>query len=241
MNPLLLLGAGALALALFSKKSDASAASAAAASGPVRSSGSGKGMTFDVPGVVVFTGKGPWRDVNIGTSTAKIGQVGCLISCLAMVTNRLRGTTFNPLDVNEIGKRTPGAFNGANTNMTVLAPAMGCEAPDRLRLRRSTGATIDQLRQRAVDTLQRGGLPIFHVDYNRNVKQDFVGDHFIACVGVLNIPEYGVTFLCADPATGNIRPLFAETMTGPGLGGTDYLVVSVAPVFRAGAAPTALA
>ena len=235
MNPAYLL-LGAAALLLLSKRGG----TGAGATGPARVSGSGRGMTFDVPGVEVFTSRGPWRDVNIGTSTAKIGKVGCLISCLAIVTNRLRGTRINPLDVNEAGKRTPGAFNGANTNMTVIAPALGMSAPDKLRLRRSTGATVDQLRQRAVDTLQAGGLPIFHVDYNRNVKMDFVGDHFVACVGVLTIPEYGITFLCADPATGTVRPVFAETMTGPGLGGTDYLVVSVAPVFRAGSAPQAL-
>lgn len=239
MNPLLLLGLGVLGVALLSKKGGAGAT--AAASGPIRSSGSGRGMTFDIPGVTVFTGKGPWRDVNIGNSTAKIGKVGCLISCLATMANRMRGTSFDPLSVNEIGKRTPGAFNGANTNMTVLAPALGIEAPDRMRLRRSTGATIDQLRQRALDTVQKGGLPIFHVDYNRNVKQDFIGDHFIACVAVMTLPEYGVTFLCGDPATGTIRPIFAETMTGPGLSGTDYLVVSVAPVFPAGATPQTLA
>lgn len=48
-------------------------------------------------------------------------------------------------------------------------------------------------------------------------------------------------FLCADPATGTIIPIDAETLTGPSFKrGTPYLVVGVAPVFRKDNIPSSL-
>ena len=120
-----------------------------------------------------------WSRVPIGNSTSTIGNVGCLLTALTMISNFLRGTSLTPPDTNEIGKRTPGSFQGANTVIATLATSIGLAAPEGLRKRAGTAHTNDALRALIEATLRKGGVPILHVDHDRSFTS---GEHFIVCL-----------------------------------------------------------
>jgi hypothetical protein len=234
-----LLAAGAAFLLL--RKTGSSSSGPSGPSTPT-SSGSGSSLTFNIPGFTPLRGNDPrWGAQTIGGSSSTIGRVGCLVTALAMATNVLLRTNITPADVNRVGQQNPGSFSGANMILSTLARALGLSAPDSIRLRDFNVSQREAVRRRIDETLQRGGIPILHVDYDRRqVAGAFEGDHFITCIGRQDIPEMGVAYLCADPATGTIKPIFRNTLTGPGFSGREFLVVGVAPVFRGNEAPTAM-
>lgn len=120
-----------------------------------------------------------WSRVKIGNSTSTIGNVGCLLTSLTMISNFLRGTFLTPPDTNEIGKKTPGAFQGAETVINTLAGAIGLTAPEQLRKRAGKNHTDDVLRSLIQNTLLKGGIPILHVDHDGSFNS---GEHFIVCL-----------------------------------------------------------
>jgi hypothetical protein len=120
-----------------------------------------------------------WSRVPIGNSTSTLGNVGCLLTSLTMISNFLRGSHLTPPDTNDIGKRTPGSFQGANTVIDVLAGGIGLTAPEGLRKRAGTAHTNDALRALIEATLLKGGVPILHVDHDGSFNS---GEHFIVCL-----------------------------------------------------------
>jgi hypothetical protein len=120
-----------------------------------------------------------WSRVPIGNSTSTLGNVGCLLTSLTMISNFLRGTSLTPPDTNDIGKRTPGSFQGANTVIDTLAGGIGLTAPEGLRKRAGTAHTNDALRALIEATLLKGGVPILHVDHDGSFNS---GEHFIVCL-----------------------------------------------------------
>lgn len=200
--------------------------------GPPTSSGSGANMTFNVPGFTPQRGGDPrWGETLIGSSSKRINQVGCLVTVMSMACNRLRGTSLTPADVVAIGNRNPGCFSGANTNTVNMAAALGLSSPVRGRV--FGDASRSQLRDCIDSALAAGGVVSLHVDYNRDQTGTLEGDHFVLCIGRVDIPEQGPTYLCADPLKGTVRPIFADTLTGPAFSGKTYLVVGAAPIYRA--------
>lgn len=133
--------------------------------------------TFRLRNFKPIVGGDPAFAVPIGTSSAMLNKVGCLIGSVTMGVNYLLDKSLTPLDANEVGKRTRGAFNGANTDPTILGAAMGLDIPYRLQLRR---ATMQDYKKRIEETLRRGGVCIIHVDYDSVTPGgDPNGDHFI--------------------------------------------------------------
>jgi hypothetical protein len=120
-----------------------------------------------------------WSRVPIGNSNSTLGNVGCLLTSLTMISNFLRGGHLTPPDTNDIGKRTPGSFQGANTVIDVLAGGIGLTAPEGLRKRAGTAHTNDALRALIEATLLKGGVPILHVDHDGSFNS---GEHFIVCL-----------------------------------------------------------
>lgn len=172
----LILGAlaGVAALAFLTRKGGGG--SGARPSGPPGS----PGRTFALRNFTPIVGGDPAFAVPIGTSTAMLNKVGCLIGSVTMAVNYLLGKSLTPLDANEIGKRTKGAFQGANTDPTILGAAMGIDVPYKLQLRTRSGATTEAMRKRIEDTLRKGGIAIIHVDYDsQTTGGDPNGDHFI--------------------------------------------------------------
>lgn len=137
--------------------------------------------TFALRNFTPIRGGDPAFAVPIGTSSAMLNKVGCLIGSVTMGVNYLLGKNLTPLDANEVGKRTPGAFTGANTNPTVLGAAMGIDVPYKHQLRKNGGtATTQDMKRRIDDTLRKGGVVILHVDYDSEQPGgDPNGDHFI--------------------------------------------------------------
>jgi hypothetical protein len=174
----LILGAlaGVVALALLTRKGSSAGGSGARPSGPPGS----PERTFALRNFVPIVGGDPAFAVPIGTSTAMLNRVGCLIGSVTMAVNYLFSKNLSPLDANEVGKRTKGAFQGANTDPTILGAAMGLDVPYKLQLRTRSGATTDAMRKRIEDTLRKGGVVIIHVDYDsQTTGGDPNGDHFI--------------------------------------------------------------
>lgn len=171
-----------------------------------------------------------WSSIKIGFSDKTIGSKGCLLTCLTMASNYLRGTRIRPDDANEMGKRVPGSFSGADTSVPVLGTALGLSAPENLRIRNTRD--IGALNRRAQAAFAARGVAIFHVDHNNSFS---TGDHFVLCFG-MNEGQY----VCADPATGNYTAIDPNTLKGPGYSGKTYTVLGVAPVFRKNDAPATL-
>lgn len=171
-----------------------------------------------------------WGSLKIGKSDKSISRAGCLLTCLTMASNYLRGTSIRPDDANELGKGVPGSFVGADTSIPTLGSALGLSAPDSLRIRSSLNK--DALNRRAQSTFNAGGVAIFHVDHDSSLS---TGEHFVLCLGV-NEGQY----VCADPATGSYMAINPSTLKGAGHSGKTYTVLGVAPVFRKNQAPATL-
>lgn len=214
----LILGAlaGVAALVFLTRKGGAGGGgSGARPSGPPGS----PERTFALRNFVPIRGGDPAFAVPIGTSTAMLNRVGCLIGSVTMAVNYLLGKNASPLDANEIGKRTPGAFNGANTNATVLGGAMGLDLPYKHQLRKNGGtATTQDMKRRIDDTLRKGGVVILHVDYDSEQPGgDPNGDHFI-----LLLDQQGVD------------PKIRESMQTSVAALTDALAKTTSPEAKAG-------
>jgi len=161
-----------------------------------------------------------WSSKQLGTGSLTIGRAGCFLTALTIVANRLAGKVLTPDVANDIIVGANG-FAGSNLNFVVAAQALGVRASESDRIR--TGAGTFSAIKNAVDrTLDRGGLPIVHVDRTR----DATGDHFIVIHQRLTDGSYKAM----DPANGKDITL-SSALTGMSDSKT-YQVVGVAPVFR---------
>jgi len=133
--------------------------------------------SFALRNFIPIKGGDPAFAVPIGTSTALLNRVGCLIGSVTMAVNFLYNKNLTPLDANEVGKKTSGAFIGANTNATILGGAMNVDVPYKFQMR---GSPPQDFKKRIEDTLKNSGVCILHVDYDSEQPGgDPNGDHFI--------------------------------------------------------------
>lgn len=168
----------------------------------------------------------PWRRKPLGlSSTATIGESGCMLCSLNTAYNALTGEDLNPDAVQDLIIGAGGGFMGEELILEVAASSLGLVAPDSMRIHPRTGHSKAELAAAMDDALSQKGLALVHVD----ASASGAGQHFILCHG-----KSGGSYLCADPATASDTLIGVDDLIGVAMWGSTprtYNVVGVAPVF----------
>lgn len=170
-----------------------------------------------------WQGDPEWGHQVLGFSRETIAEEGCLVTSLAMASNALAGTEWNPSDVNDIAV-SAGAFRGAALVLELAAEVVGVRALDSERIHAGDG-DADELRAAIRGALGRGGGAIVNVGHGSPA-------HFVFVHG-----EKGGQFIAADPAgDGNVNPfdihIDASTLQADSTWNNRPYVLGVAPVFK---------
>jgi hypothetical protein len=186
------------------------------------------------PSSVLYQGDHRWGRVTVGRGPQRFGAVGCLVTSVAQALRILgvrAGAT--PLDVQRAGLAWPDVWapgsSGAVVTELVRAQKGVVVGGDYSGAGTSTPPEV--LRPVIADCIQRGGVALVAVDYDRDMPAgDPTAEHW-GCAYAAQARRLWLT----DPATAKRESVDLATLAGPVSWGSvvrPYVVVRVVTVFR---------
>ena len=150
-------------------------------------------------------GDSRWRSEIVGEGSYTIGQVGCLLVCVAEAAQRMIGAEADPRPLNTAG-RVHRAFSGSSAVIERLARAAGLACGPRI------AGDVGVMRAVIMQSLKAKSTVLLHVDHDSaRPGGDVEPDHWVLALSVS--PDAKIVY--ADPATGATGNLGASTLSGP--------------------------
>ena len=147
-------------------------------------------------GPVLRQGAPDCRDVVLGDGPRTIGQAGCLLACLAMVSHAMRGTRRTLVEVNAEVWRD-GGFLHSGLLVDAAARTLGLH----VSARGSFG--VEALKAE----LGLGRPVVLGIDYRAGHSSGLTtADHFVVAVGI----DGPLSVRVANPASGLVEALFLD-------------------------------
>lgn len=129
-----------------------------------------------------------WGQAILGSGKRTVASSGCLLCCLVMASNAMRGTNVGVIQANEMILGA-GGFAGSGLNFRKAAKVLGLDQ-----------VYVGQyyVKEAAV-AIANGDLAVFGIDYKEGSSSGLSdADHFVLGVGVDGSGSWRI----ADPATG---------------------------------------
>ncbi len=129
-----------------------------------------------------------WGQAILGSGKRTIASSGCLLCCLVMASNAMRGTNVGVIQANEMILGA-GGFAGSGLNFRKAAKVLGLDQ-----------VYVGQYYvKEAAAAIANGDLAVFGIDYKEGSSSGLSdADHFVLGVGVDGSGSWRI----ADPATG---------------------------------------
>lgn len=137
-----------------------------------------------------------WKNTLVGNSTRTCGDVGCVVTSMAMAANSLRGTNWTPADLRPgyaAGLKATD-YSGAGLVLESAAQKLGLKCFDRIVDSQRNQAGIDNMRALIEATLANAGVAVLRVDYDLSSPET---NHTIVCYA-----HSPAGYECMDPAGG---------------------------------------